>query len=537
MKILRSFARSFLLPLAFSVSTLWAQTAVESGNRTQTLHLGNMSDPNDLDPHICDSNITFNVIMALFEGLTQYDPETCEPVPAVAERWEPSPDGLTWTFFLRDNARWSNGDPVTAQDFVSSFQRILSPRLGAEYAQMLYVLANGEAYYTGKITDPSQIGAEAKDDHTLVLHLVHPVPYLPALVSHFAWYPVPRSTIEKYGKFDDRSLPWTRPGRIVSNGYFTLADWRPGQFIRVVKSESYWDRANVKLSEVIFYPIESEDAEERAFRSGQIHVTTRVPVSKISVYKKERPDVLHRDPGFITYFYCFNVNKPPLDDVRVRRALSLAINRDIICKFVNPGQVPAGNFTPPGIAGFTSRTSALGDIPAAKKLLAEAGFPNGKGFPHLEILYNTSEGHRAIAEAIQQMWRKNLGIDVGLYNQESKVWNDTLRQQNYQIARNGWVGDYLDASSFLDLMTGDNGNNHTGWKNAEYDRLIQESRQTTDQAKRNELFQRCEKILTEDMPIAPIYFYMRHTLRVPEVKGWYGNLLDLHPLKGVSLQP
>jgi oligopeptide transport system substrate-binding protein len=520
------------------VSSLWSQTAVESGNRTQTLHLGNLSEPNDLDPQICDSQQTFNVIMAFFEGLTQYDVKTCEPVPAVAERWETSTDNLTWTFHLRQNARWSNGDAVTAHDFVFAWRRMLSPRLGAEYAYMLFALKNGEAFHTGKISDPAQIGVRAINDQTLEVTLSHPVPFLPALLCHAPWFPLHRPTLEKFGKVDQRGIPWTRVGTIVSNGYFNLADWKPNQFVRGVKSQTYWDRDNVKLNEVFFYPIENQEAEERAFRSGQLHITMEVPIPKIAVYRKERPELINTDPIFATYFYRFNTTKPPLNDSRVRRALSLAIDRETIVKFITrAGQKPAGNLVPPNSAGFVSRHSAMTDIPTAQKLLAEAGFPGGKGFPRLEILYNTHQGHRSIAEAIQQMWKKNLGIDIGLYNQEAKVWNDSVRQLNYQIARMAWVGDYIDPSSFLDIMTSDSGNNQSGWKNAEYDRLIAEAKSTADETKRFELYQRCEEILTQEMPFAPIYFYTNKRLRLPEVKGWYHNLLDLHPLKGVYLQP
>ena len=519
-------------------SSLAAQTPVESGNKSQTIHIGNLAEPNDLDPHICDSQQTFIVIMAFFEGLTQYDPKTCEPVPATAERWETSPDGLTWTFHLRKTALWSNGDPVTAADFVFSFQRMLSPGLGAEYAYMLFALKNGEAYNTGKIKDPTQVGAHAIDSHTLELSLEHPVPYLPALLCHTPWLPVHRPTIEKFGKADQRGSPWTRPANIVTNGYFTLSEWKPNQHIRGVKSATYWDRDNVKLNEVYFYPLENQDGEERAFRSGQLHVTAEVPIPKIAVYKKDRPEVIYTDPSFATYFYRFNLTKPPLNDVRVRRALSLAIDREALVKFVaRAGQQPAGNFVPPNSAGFTSRHSVMTDIPAAQKLLAEAGFSGGKGFPRLELLYNTHQGHRLIAEAIQQMWKKNLGIDIALVNQEAKVWADSGRQMNYQISRMGWVGDYIDPSSFLDIMTSDSGNNKTGFSNPEYDRLIADAKRTADTTKRYELYQRCEEILSQEMPFAPIYFYTRTHLRLPEVKGWYGNLLDLHPLKGVHLAP
>jgi oligopeptide transport system substrate-binding protein len=515
-----------------------AETPVEAGYRTQTLHLGNLSEPNDLDPQIADSQQTFTIIMSLMEGLAQYDPKSNEPVPAVAERWEVSSDNLRWTFHLRKNSKWSNGDPVTAHDFVFAYQRMLSPAFGAEYAYMLHALKNGAEFNAGKITDASQIGARAVDDHTLELSLAHAVPYLPAMVCHAAWYPLHKPTIEKFGRIDQRGTLWTRPGNYVGNGYMVLADWKPNQFIRVTKSPTYWDRDAIKLNEVFIYPIENEDAEERAFRSGQLHITSTLPISKIAVYKKERPDVFDPRIFLATYFYRFNVTKPPLNDARVRRALSMAIDRERLVKFVTRGeQPPAGNLTPPNTAGFTSTAGIRTDIAAAKKLLAEAGFPNGRDFPRFDIYFNTNQGHRQIAEAIQQMWKRNLGIDVGLYNQEAKVYVDAMRNGDYAIARFGWVGDYLDPSTFLDIMTSDSGNNQTGWKNEEYDRLIAAAKTTADREKRYEYYQRCEQILAEEAPIAPIYFYTRNNLRLPSVKGWYGNLLDLHPLKGVYLEP
>ena len=527
-----------ILAVIFAVSpALRAATAVEEGNCTQTIHIGNLGEPNDLDPHIADSTNTSAIIQSLFEGLTINDPKTCEPRPAVAESWDVSPDGLTWTFHLRPTARWSNGDPVTAHDFVYSFRRILMPRLAAEYASMFYVLKNAEAFYNGKITDPGQIGARAADDHTLVLTLSHPAPYLPAMLAHTAWLPVHRATIEKFGKPDQRGTLWTRPANMVSNGAFTLAEWQPNQFIRVEKSKTYWDAANVRLNAAVFYPIENEDTEERMFRTGQLHVTATLPISKIAVYKKDTTGVFQPAPYLSTYFYRFNTAKKPFDDIRVRRALAMSIDRDRLVKYVTRGgQIPAGHLCPPDTAGFTATANLPYDPATARKLLAEAGYPNGKNFPHVEILYNTNEGHRQIAEAIQQMWRRELGIDVGLYNQEFKVMNDSLRSGDYQIARFGWVGDYIAPSTFLDIITGDNGNNQTGWKNAEYDRLIAEANRSPDPKHRYECYQRCEQILADECPIAPIYFYVRDNLIGASVKGWYGNLLDIHPLKYVWLE-
>ncbi|MDR2675024.1 MAG: peptide ABC transporter substrate-binding protein [Opitutaceae bacterium] len=512
--------------------------SVAEANKTRTLLVGNMAEPNDLDPHIADTHQTFQIIMALFEGLAQYDPVTCEPRPAVATGWEVSDDGLTWTFSLRPDARWSNGDPVTAHDFVFAYRRMLSPGLAAEYAYMLYALKNGEAFNTGKITAPGQIGARALGDRTLVLTLEHPVPHLPAMACHSAWYPVHPPTINKFGRMDRRGTLWTRPGNMVGNGYFTLAEWTPHQRIRCIKNETYWDRENVLLNEVMFFPIENEDAEERAFRTGRLHVTATLPVPKIAVYKNDPRGVYEPSPMFATYFYRFNVNTPPLNDPRVRRALSLAIDRGRLVRFVaRGGQLPAAGLTPPGIPGFDPAASPGADIGRAQKLLAEAGFPGGAGFPRLEILFNTNQGHRQIAEAVSEMWRQNLGIDIGLYNQEGKVWSETMRRMDYQIVRSGWVGDYLDPGTFLDIMASDSGNNQTGWSHAGYDRLLALARSEPDRAKRFEYYQRCEEILAGEAPLAPVYFYVRNNLRLPGVKGWAGNPLDLHPLKGVHIEP
>lgn len=513
------------------------ETAVESGNRQQILHLGNLGEPTDLDPHIISSLQDFQIVMNLIEGLTTYHPQTSEAAPGVAERWESSADGITWTFHLRRNAVWSNGDPVTAHDFVWSYQRVLSPGLGSEYAYMLFVLAGAEDFNAGRLTDFARVGVKAADDHTLVLTLRHPVPYLPALVAHSTWFPVHRATIEKFGRMDQRGTLWTRPGNYVGNGAFVLKEWKPNQVIVVAKSPTYWDRDAVRLNEAHIYPIESSTTEEAAFRSGQLHITAQIPSDKIAVYKQTQPELLHQETNLATYFYRFNVTRPALGDARVRRALSLAIDRRAIVEHVTKGgQVPAYTLTPPNTAGYTAPPGFTEDVEAARRLLAEAGFPEGRGFPRMEILYNTTEGHRLIAEAIQQMWRRNLNIEVGLYNQEAKVWNDTMRQMDYQIARMAWVGDYLDPSTFLELMTSSSGNNQTGWSNPEYDRLVAEAGRTGDRERRYALYREAETILMNEMPVMPIYYYTRNNLRLPSVKGWYGNLLDLHLFKGVYLE-
>lgn len=512
------------------------ETAVASGNRDQILHIGNLTEPNDLDPQIADSQQTANLCEAFFEGLAQYDPQTCEPEPAVATSWESDATATQWTFHLRPEARWSNGDPVTAHDFVFAFRRILSPKLAAEYASMLYVLKNGRAFNEGRLTDPAQIGAVATDDHTLVLTLEHPVPYLPTMVCHCAWYPLNRSAIAKYGPLDERGSSWTLPGHLVGNGYFVLAEWKQHQYIRGTKSPTYWDRDHVKLREVYFYPIESEDAEERAFRSGQLHITTTLPIAKVATYSAEHSPFYHPHPFLGTFFLRFNTRIAPLNDVRVRRALSLAIDRrKFVDDVMRAHQLPGDHLTPPGTAGFDAPGGFVYDPDLARRLLAEAGYPGGRGFPRLEFLYNSTEANRLIAEALQQMWNRALGIDISMLNQEAKVQVVSMRSGNYQIGRYAWIGDYLDPSTFLEIMTGDSGNNETGWRSADYDRLYAEANQLLDRDQRYALFRKCEQILADEAPIAPIYFYTRNNLRRPEVKGWYGNLLDVHPLKGVYL--
>ena len=515
------------------------ETAVEAATASRTLLLGNLSEPNDLDPQIADSQQTFNIIMALMEGLAQYHPETCEAVPATAERWEISTDQLTWTFHLRRDARWSNGDPVTAKDFAWAYRRMLNPALGAEYASMLFVLRHAEDYYNGKVKDFSQVGVEARDDHTLVLTLAQPVAYLDKLVCHAAWYPLHPPTVTRFGGETTRGSAWTKPGNYVGNGPFLLDEWIPNKLIRVRRSPTYWDHATVWLNDVVFYPIDSTDAEERMFRAGQLHVTSSIPIEKIAVYKNDPAlaPLLRQETNIATYVYRFNTTRPPFNDVRVRQALTFAIDRQrIVERVAKGGQTPAQSLTPPNTAGFTAQSRVPHDPERARQLLAEAGFPGGRGFPAFEILFNTNEGHRQIAEAIQQMWRTELGVDARLFNQEAKVYSDTMRRLDYAVARFAWVGDYLDPSTFIDIMTGDSGNNQTGWKNAEYDRLVEAARSESSTAKRYAMFQRCEAILAEELPVAPIYYYVRNNLRRPGIKGWYGNLLDLHPLKGVSFE-
>ncbi len=526
------FAATLLL-----VSCSRPESNVDKGNRLQILHKGNGQEVQDLDPQIVNSVSEFNILSALLEGLVGEDPKDLHPVPGVAERWDISEDGKTYTFHLRENAKWSNGDSITSQDFVESYRRILSPALAADNAYMLYPVQNAEAFHKGELTDFTKVGFEAPDARTLIMRLANPTPYFLSLLSHYSWFPVHIPTVQKHGPVNERGSRWTLPNRFVGNGPFNLEEWRLNVRVRVKKSPTYWDASSVALNAIVFHTIDSVDVEERAFRSGQLHVTDAIPVNRIDRYRREQPDLLRIDPYLGTYFFRVNVTKPPLDSRLVRRALALAIDRQSIVDNVTRGaQLPANAFTPPNTAGYTSAASLPYDVPQARRLLAEAGFPEGRGLPPIEILFNTSENHKIIAEAIQQMWRKNLNVAATLLNQEQKVYFDSRRQMNYQVIRSTWIGDYNDPNSFLNLWLPGAGNNMTGWSNPEYDRLIAEAGRTADQAARYTAFRQAEAILLEEAPILPVYFYTHGFLIRPSVKGWYPTILDHHPYKHVRLE-
>lgn len=513
------------------------ESAVTAGNRDQVLHRGVGYEVTELDPHLVTGIAEGNVLRALFEGLVTEDPVDLHPVPGVAERWEVSADGLTYTFFLRADARWSDGTPVSARDFVASFRRILTPSLAADYANMLYILQGAEAFHRGASRDFSQVGAVAVDDRRLRLTLEHPAPYFLALLTNPPWLPVPLAAIEAQGPAFTRGNPWTRPATIRTNGPFHLVKWQPHQVIIAEKSRTYWDAAAVRLNAIHFYPVESVEAEERMFRAGQLHLTEAMPVGKIEAYRRDSAHLLRIDPYLGTYFYRFNTRRPPFNDARIRRALALAVDREaLVRKVLRGGQRPAVALTPPGTAGYTAQAALRTDPAAARALLQEAGFPGGKGLPTLEVLYNTSENHRVIAEALQGMWRAELGVEVSLVNQEQKVAQAARRAGDYQILRSDWIGDYLDPATFLEVFRSDGGNNYTGWGSADYDAALFAAARTTDPAARHALFQKAEAILLEAAPIIPLYHYTHVFLLQPAVKGWHPTLLDHHPYKHVWLE-
>jgi len=380
------------------------------------------------------------------------------------------------------------------------------------------------------------VGFKAVDARTLVVTLNNRTPFLIEAMKHYSWFPVHIPTVEKFGGLARKGTAWTRPENMVGNGPFVLKEWRPNQRIVVTRSPTYWDRATVKLDTINFMPTESIDTEERMFRTGQVDKTNELPNTKIDTYKREFPESYRQEPYYGVYFFRFNVTKPPLNDKRVRRALALAIDRESIVRNVTRGgQTPAYNFTPPS-PKFKSEARIAGDLAEAKRLLAEAGFPEGRGFPQISILYNTSENHRAIAEAIQQMWRTRLGVDIGLTNQEWKVYLDSQDTLAFDLARAGWIADYVDPNTFMDMWRTGGGNNDTGWSNATYDSLLDESAKVGSDAERFAIYQKLEAMLADEVPIIPLYFYTRVFAMNPKLR-FVPNVIDNRSWKLVEFLP
>lgn len=534
-KVLHAMGIALLCLLLAACGT--REREVDAAAKAGILLIGNGSEPKTLDPHLATGVPESDILRALFEGLVSQSPKNdLEAEPGVAQSWTHNADFTRWTFTIRDNARWSNGEPVTAGDFVYSWQRILSPALGSEYAEMLYVLANAEAFHQGQITDFSRVGVKAPDARTLEVTLKGSTPHFPAMLKHSSFYPVYPAAVEAHGGMTDRQSRWSTLENFVGNGPFKLSAWVTNQIIEAERSETYWDAATVRLNAIHFFPIDNVPSEETSYMGGRLHVTSTLSPDKIAWFRKNRPGELKIEPYLGTYFYRLNVTRPPLDDPRVREALNLAIDRDmLVTRVTQGGQAPATGYVPGGMAGYDGPQVLRFDPERARKLLAEAGFPGGKGFPAKEILINTSESHRKIAEAIQAMWRENLGIKVGIYNQEWKVYLDSQTKLDFDMSRSGWIADYAHPLTFLDMFTSGNGNNDTGWANPDYDRLIRAAQSAGSEADRKALMEQAEALLLRDLPIMPIYWYTKVHLRDPRVKGWGTSLLAKQPYKYMSI--
>ena len=513
---------------------------VDSGLEQQIYHHGNGSEPQGIDPHIVTGVPEHHILISLCEGLTIPNPNPKGSdgyIPGTAESWTISDDGKEYIFKLNKNAKWSNGDPVTADDFVWSWKRILTASLGSQYPDMLYYLVGAYEYHNGQIDNFDEVGVKALDSHTLKVNLKNPTPFFIGLLSHYSTWPVHKETVLKHGDIDDRNGEWTRPGNFVCNGPFQLKTWELNNKIVVEKNPHYYDASMVRLNEIHYYPVSNVMTEDRMFRAGQLHLTSSMPTQKCPIYIEEKNPNLKIDPYMGTYFYRINTENETLSDVRVRKALAYSIDRQLLVdKVTQCGQIPAYSFTPPGSNGYQPSTEIPYDPVLAKQLLAEAGYSSDNPFPKLEILFNTNEGHRKVALAIQQMWQNELGIEVELVNQDWKVYLSREMVGDFQISRAGWIGDYEDPNTFLDLMRPNRGNNKTGWENMDFDALVEEANTINDQEKRYELLNEAEKILIDNMPIIPLYTYVRVYQLSPDVKGFNPHILDHHHPKFIYLE-
>jgi oligopeptide transport system substrate-binding protein len=403
---------------------------------------------------------------------------------------------------------------------------------------MIWPVKNAEAFNAGRLKDFSQVGVRALGALTLQLTLERPTPYLPALVSHTTWLPVHQATIERFGKMDQKGTRWTRPGNLVGNGAFVLTEWSPNSRITVAKNAQYWDAAKVRLNKIVFFPIEDTISEERDFRAGQLHVTYEMPINKIEPYKKDRPDELRIEDQLASYYLYINTTKKPFDDWRVRRALAMAVDRPQISAQVTKGsRSPAYTFTPPDCAGYTCASPMPDDYEAARKLLAEAGYPRGQGLPTAEVLSYSAELKIKTLEVVQAVWAKELGFHIQIAPVEQKTLFSNSQTGNYTIAFSSWIADYPDPSTFLASLQTGNGNNWAKYSNPKYDQLIEAAANSADNKVRYDDFQRAEAILMHDAPLVPLYFGERPFLIQPSVHGWPDSKLGFKAFKNVWLGP
>jgi oligopeptide transport system substrate-binding protein len=490
------------------------------------LRISQRNEPATLDPQLATLPDEFFIIRALSEGLLVPSPDGGAPRPAVAASWSVSPNGLTYLFELRPDARWSNGDPVVASDFVYSIHRILSPGLAAPKAALFFALRNAAAFYAGREKDFSAVGVRALDDHRLELTLEEPTADFPAIVASGPWIPVHHDTVERDG------AGWTRPGHFVGNGPFTLAVWRPDQDIVVERNPAYRDAARVKLREIRFLAFDNGDSEERAFRAGQLDVTLAVPFGKLATYRAGEPAELHTIPLYETRYLALNTRRAPLDKPEVRLALALALDRRVLVeKVLQGGQLPAYSFIPPGLGGYTPAHRFAEDAAKARQNLTEAGFPQGRGFPRLEL---TTWVSTPVLEAIQQMWRSELGIEVVIAQREARTHLAALAAGNFDLALVTAIPDYDGASDLFTQLKSGNPGNYPHWSSGEFDRLVTEAGRAGSTALRNTHYQAAEKILLLEMPLVPLYFNTQNFLLQPRVRNWQTDRLWTRSYQNIS---
>jgi len=498
-----------------------SSTAVDDGNRRQVLHIGNKDEPADLDPQANEAASTSRILHTLFEGLVEYSEDGQDLVPGAAASWTVSADGRTYTFRLRDHLRWSNGAPLTADDFRDSFRRIVDPELGCENAGYAFPITGARDFLDGRSKDPATIGIRSDGPQVLVITLDHPAPYILKVLASDPFYPVYMPSLDASGGRHQRAGPWALPGALVSNGPFILAAWKPNVLVRVAHNPNFWDADRVRLKEVVFHPTDDEAGEERDFRAGQLHVTYRLPETKVAIYEAGHPGELRLIPIRRTNFVTFNATQPPFSDPRVRRAFSLAIDREkLVHAALGKLGTPAHAWVRPGTGGFYPTQRFPYDPAEAAQLVAEAGFPKGTGFPATELTLNGNTGVTlSVAEILQQMWAQNLGIQVTLRPLEFKVYLSVDREKQYQVVLEGFSY-YPDPHDLLELGVGGDPNNDAGAADPAYDAAFYATDGIRDPGRRLQAFDAVEAINGEQVFYAPLYYSNQGILVSPSVRGW-----------------
>jgi len=519
------------------VALALAFTPLTDAGAQTVLRRGNAVEPETLDPHKATGTPEAVILNDLFEGL-MVPAADGTAIPGAAQSMDISPDGKTYRFTLRTDGRWSNGDPVTAEDFVYSFRRALAPETAADFAPVFRVIKGASAYQTGKDRDPNHLAVTAKGPLALEIQLENPTPHFPAMLVLVIAKPVHRKTVEAFGD------QWPRPGNMVSNGPYVLTGWKPQAQVVLEKSPTFHAAREIAIGKVIYLPTEDEQEEFKRFRAGELDLTWSVPADQLAVARTTYPAALRESAFLGSYYLIVNLTRPPLGQMpEVRRALSLAIDRAAPTQMVLRGaHLPAASYVPQGMPGYSpaplegaGQTQAQ-RLEAAKALMAKAGYGPEKPL-EIEYLYNTSEQHKRIAVALAAMW-KPLGVKTTLVNQEWKVYLETRDQKNFQIARAGWIASYADPSPFLDLLLSDAGErNDAGYNNPAFDRLFAEAESQADGAKRLTLLSQAEALVLKDLPVIPVYQYRSWAMVDPRVKGYIDNPLNFHLTRWMSLTP
>ncbi len=514
------------VPLAFDAA---GQPVTEILAEDQELHRGNGEEPQTLDPHRAEGVPTANILRDLFEGLATTAPDG-RIVPGAAGRWDISRDGMTYTFYLRGDARWSNGDPVTADDFVFSFRRSVDPDTAAVFGRMLMPIENAQPILAGAL-EPEALGVEALNERTVQIRLDDPTPYFLGLLTHASTYPVHAPSLAEHG--DDFVLP----GNLVSNGAYRLVDWVPRSRIELEANPNYHSAGRVIIERVLYYPIEDENTEFQRFRAGDLHWTDQVPSNLFDWLGTNLPQALSVSPWFGTYYFGFNLTRDPFEEnLPLRRALNLAIDRRILTEKVTQfGEIPTFTLVPEGLPDYESPQPDAAAMSQqerealARELYHEAGYDEDQPL-EVELRYNTSENHRKIAVAVSAMWKQVLGVRTRLINEEFRVFlQNRAMKRNTEVYRAGWIGDYQDAFTFLELFDSKHPRNDAGYANPRYDRLLEQISTERIPARRRNLMMEAERILLADQVVMPVYTYVTKRLVNPLLKGWEPNVMDFHP--------